>query len=164
MTASKREIPIETIEQSDPNLLAGLHLAFAEEPWDASAMARLLGLPETIAYIAARAAEPCGLVLARRTGNDCEILTIGVTPPMRGMGIGTALLRAACEWGSGIGGHRMVLEVDGGNRPALRLYEKFGFENCGRRPAYYAGAPRRDALILQMPLTGGLAIGEPRHI
>lgn len=156
MTGSPREIPIETIEQSDPGLLAGLHMAFAEEPWDASAMARLLGLPQTVAYIAARAAEPCGLVLARRTGDDCEILTIGVTKPMRGMGAGAALLRAACEWGSRIGGHRMVLEVDGGNRAALRLYDKFGFEKCGCRPAYYAGAPRRDALILQKPLGGDL--------
>lgn len=151
-----RTPPIETTAQSDPILLARLHQACSEEPWDDGAMARLLGSPETIAYIAARGAEPCGLVLLRRAGKDCDILTIGVTPAMRGRGVGAALLGAAGKWGARIGARALVLEVATGNRPALRLYEKCGFEKCGRRPAYYPGAcdgaPRRDALILQRPL------------
>jgi len=144
--------------QTDSVLLAGLHQACVEEPWDAPAMARLLGLPETVAYIAVRGAEPCGLVLTRRAGEDCEILTVGVTPAMRNRGIGAALLGIAADWGSRIGARRLVLEVADDNRPALRLYEKCGFAKCGRRPGYYprtrGGASRRDALILHRPLAG----------
>ena len=150
------EIPAEITVQSDPVLLAGLHQACVEEPWDACAMARLLGLPQTTAYIAVRGAEPCGLVLLRRAGEDCEILTIGVTPAMRGQGIGAALLDAAGDWAWRIGARAVVLEVAGDNRPALRLYDKSGFEKCGRRPGYYPavgdGRPRREALILRRPL------------
>ncbi len=166
--AGGSEPPIEITVQSDPALLASLHQACAEEPWDASAMARLLGLPETIAYIAARGAEPCGLVLFRRAGEDCEILTIGVAPAMRNQGLGAALLDAAGDWASCIGARRLVLEVAGDNRPALRLSDHSGFAQCGRRPGFYPGTndgtPRRDALILQRPLgrpsaAGGLGRG-----
>lgn len=150
------EIPTEITMQTDPVLLAKLHEACTEEPWDASAMARLLGLPETVAFIAARGAEPCGLVLTRRAGEDCEILTIGVKPAMRIQGVGAGLLNTACDWGLRIGACRLVLEVAADNHPALRLYEKCGFEGCGHRPGYYpglyAGIPKIDALILQKPL------------
>lgn len=149
----------EITGQSDPILLAGLHQACTEGPWDASAMARLLGLPRTIAYIAARGAEPCGLVLLRRAGEDCEILTIGVAPAMRCQGIGAALLDTAGDWAWRGGARALVLEVAGDNRPALRLYDKSGFERCGRRPGYYPGAPRRDALVLRRELGGGLGRG-----
>lgn len=150
------EIPAEITMQTDPILLASLHEACAEQPWNASAMARLLGLPESIAFIAARGAVPCGLVLIRRAGEDCEILTIAVTPAMRNQGVGAGLLDTACDWGLRIGACRVVLEVAGDNRPALRLYEKCGFERCGHRPGYYpgryAGISKIDALILQRPL------------
>ena len=39
--AGGSEPPIEITVQSDPALLASLHQACAEEPWDASAMARV---------------------------------------------------------------------------------------------------------------------------
>lgn len=156
MNAPKSEAvkrpPVEILAQTDPALLAGLHEICAEDPWDAPAMARLLGLPATAAFCAVREAEPCGLVLIRRAGEDCEILTIGVAPAMRNQGIGAALVEAACEWGARIGARRLVLEVAPDNLSALRLYDKTGFEKCGRRPGYYAGSPRRDALILQRSL------------
>ena len=145
--------PADVVVQTDPVLLAELHKVCTDDPWDAPAMARLLGLPATAAFCAAHGAEPCGLVLVRRAGEDCEILTIGVVPRMRNQGIGGALLRAACVWGAGIGARRLVLEVAFDNRAALRLYDKSGFKKCGRRPGYYAGTPRRDALILQRPLS-----------
>lgn len=159
--------PTEISVQSDADLLARLHEACTGDGWDAPAMARLLGSPATIAFCAARGAEPCGLVLVRRTAEDCEILTIGVTPAMRNQGVGAALLDAACDWGSRIGARRVVLEVAGDNRAALRLYDNAGFGRCGRRRGYYAGGrgggPRRDALILRRGLSrrGGGIESEP---
>ncbi|MHA1538611.1 MAG: GNAT family N-acetyltransferase [Alphaproteobacteria bacterium] len=147
---------VEIAACCEPELLAGLHQASADEPWDAGAMARLLALAQTIGLVAARGETPCGLVLARITGEDCEILSIGVTKAMRRRGIGAALLDAAGDWAARLGARRLVLEVAGDNLPALRLYDGAGFEPCGRRPGYYPGsgegAPRRDALILHKAL------------
>ena len=43
---------------------------------------------------------------------------------------------------------QMVLEVASTNQKAIRLYEKLGFEQVGRRKNYYRN-PREDALILR---------------
>ena len=45
----------------------------------------------------------------------------------------------------------LLLEVRVSNAPAIRLYEKLGFVQVGRRPRYYTN-PREDALILRKEL------------
>ena len=41
----------------------------------------------------------------------------------------------------------VTLEVRVSNTPAVSLYRKFGFEDVGRRPAYYT-LPTEDALLM----------------
>ncbi len=55
-------------------------------------------------------------------------------------GSGRALLQAAVEWARGSGVRKLELHVFPWNEPAMRLYEKFGFEREGYRKAHY----RRD--------------------
>jgi ribosomal-protein-alanine N-acetyltransferase len=45
----------------------------------------------------------------------------------------------------------VFLEVDEGNAAARRLYARFGFDNVGRRPAYYpqSGTAGSAALVLR---------------
>jgi ribosomal-protein-alanine N-acetyltransferase len=49
-----------------------------------------------------------------------------------------------------LGVGRIFLEVEEGNRPALRLYARAGFTEVGRRPGYYAGGAA--ALVLRRDL------------
>jgi RimJ/RimL family protein N-acetyltransferase len=67
-------------------------------------------------------------------------LGLMVAQGARGQGIGTALLDAAVEWARGAGIRKLELHVFPWNEPAIRLYEKFGFEREGYRKAHY----RRD--------------------
>jgi len=67
-------------------------------------------------------------------------LGLMVAADARGQGIGTALLQAAVEWARGSGVRKLELHVFPWNEPAMRLYEKFGFEREGYRKAHY----RRD--------------------
>jgi RimJ/RimL family protein N-acetyltransferase len=67
-------------------------------------------------------------------------LGLMVAQGARGQGIGTALLQAAVEWAREAGVRKLELHVFPWNEPAMRLYEKFGFEREGYRKGHY----RRD--------------------
>jgi ribosomal protein S18 acetylase RimI-like enzyme len=60
-------------------------------------------------------------------------LTIVVHPGQNGRGIGSALMRAVCDWATRSPTvHKVELLVRSTNEPALSLYKKFGFVEEGR--------------------------------
>jgi len=71
------------------------------------------------------------------------VLGLGVHDAYVGRGIGSALLRAVLDAADNwMGLTRIELTVFSDNQPAIRLYERFGFEREGvaRRFAFRAGA------------------------
>ncbi len=80
------------------------------------------------------------------------ITNIAVLPDYRHKGIGTALLKyvindneSQLEF--------ISLEVRVSNKPAISLYEKFGFENVGLRKRFYSN-PQEDAIIMTKRFIG----------
>jgi RimJ/RimL family protein N-acetyltransferase len=71
-------------------------------------------------------------------------LGLMVAASHRRRGIGWALLDAAVEWARARGISKLELHVFPHNEPALRLYEKFGFEREGYRKRHYR---RRDGFV-----------------
>lgn len=71
-------------------------------------------------------------------------LGLMVAAAHRRRGIGWALLDAAVEWARARGISKLELHVFPHNEPALRLYEKFGFEREGYRKRHYR---RRDGFV-----------------
>lgn len=144
--------------ESDAGVLAALHAAAFETPWTEDAFATLLASPGCFALVAHPAGalghptskddEPAaGMLLARIAGDDCEIITIGVTAGFRRRGIAALLLDHAAARSVGLGAARQVLEVGTDNAAARRLYAQLGFVQCGTRPGYYAETGS-DAVIL----------------
>lgn len=133
-------------------VLSQLHIGcFAplpETPWSETAMRTILRMPGTQGYVAFDAGQiPCGMLIARDTGEACEILTVCVAPSARREGLARDLF-AALRRDTGPDS-RLVLEVAVDNRGAIGLYESLGFREVGRRPAYYGGGGKRvDALVL----------------
>jgi ribosomal protein S18 acetylase RimI-like enzyme len=66
------------------------------------------------------------------------ITDLVVTPNLRRMGIGTALILAAQEWASGQGYPRLIFEMQPKNYPAICLAQKLTFTFCGYHDRYYA--------------------------
>jgi ribosomal-protein-alanine N-acetyltransferase len=79
--------------------------------------------------------------------DEIHINNVAVLPPLRGAGIGSALLRHVLAKARQLGARRATLEVRASNEAARRLYERLGFYVAATRRNYYTN-PVEDALIL----------------
>jgi len=70
--------------------------------------------------------------------DEMHIVTVAVRDSHRRQGIGEMLLIAALELAREKTQPLVTLEVRVSNDAAIRLYEKYGFEQVGRRPRYYS--------------------------
>jgi len=76
-------------------------------------------------------------------------LGLMVAAERRGQGIGRGLLEAAVDWARAAGVTKLELHVFPWNEPALRLYERFGFEREGVRRGHYRRAGEEvDAILM----------------
>ena len=76
-------------------------------------------------------------------------LGLMVAKDARRQGVGWALMEAAVEWARASGIRKLELHVFPWNEPAIRLYERFGFEREGYRKAHYRrGAEDVDAVLM----------------
>ena len=90
-----------------------------------------------------------GAAAVRVAGDEAELLNLGVLPQWRGRDVGTGLVKTAI-WEAGLGGAKSVfLEVRESNVGARAFYHKLGFQQIGRRRAYYRD-PVEDALVMSL--------------
>ncbi|MBK3756335.1 ribosomal protein S18-alanine N-acetyltransferase [Stutzerimonas frequens] len=85
--------------------------------------------------------------------DEAHLLNITVKPQSQGRGLGLRLLEHLMQRARERGGRECFLEVRTSNAPAYRLYERYGFNEVGRRRAYYPSADgREDALVMACTL------------
>jgi [ribosomal protein S18]-alanine N-acetyltransferase len=141
---------------------ARIHAQSFPHPWSVEEFESLLAGRDVIAHAAMPPARPwrwgtgpTGFVLSRQAADQAEILTIAVATKARRRGIGAALLANHLPTLAAVGVRSLFLEVEAGNRAAIRLYESFGFRQVGERKAYYRAADggRATALVLRRDLS-----------
>ncbi len=88
-------------------------------------------------WLVERTGEPEGCVLLNRcTEQGCvELVYIGLSPAVRGLGLGKRLMQSAIGVAAALE-REMRCAVDVRNAPALRMYEALGFRESGRRVAF----------------------------
>lgn len=134
------------------DLLANLHARAFDRPWTAAEIAKLLDNSAVFALVS-RETEPLGFVLAWAAAGDAELLTVAVVPEARRRGVGAALVTSAGVAALVRGAASMHLEVAENNDAARALYAKLGYEEAGRRHAYYAGEGGSvDAIVMRRSL------------
>ncbi|WP_349369354.1 GNAT family N-acetyltransferase [Salinarimonas sp.] len=135
---------------------AAIHAASFAHGWSATDLEGLIADRGVIAdgLFLGDAKRPKGFVLSRAVIDEAEILTIALDPAVRGRGFSRTLLDRHLETLRREGVARLHLEVDEANRPARRLYDRFGFVQVGRREGYYrrADGSRAAALTLSLDL------------
>lgn len=141
-------VPLQRATMADVAPLAAIHAeAFTpREAWGEDAIALQLAMPGVFGLVDPRG----GMILARVTEDEAEVLTLAVVPEARRQGVATALLAGAIAAAREQAARTMVLEVAIGNTAARALYQRAGFVEAGRRPRYYADGG--DALILRARL------------
>jgi ribosomal-protein-alanine N-acetyltransferase len=137
---------------SDARALAALHGAAFHRGWSESDFEQLLLDRNIIAHRATTGGNVVGFIISRLVLDEAEILSTAVAAHRRGKGLARQLLDLHLRRLAGLGARTVFLEVEEGNVPARRLYQRAGFRQVGRREGYYPAARGAAALILRRDL------------
>ena len=91
-------------------------------------------LQEIATFVAVVNGEDVGLVRGARDDlqpNTAWLISMWVSPEVRGQGVGETLIDAVVEWARVSGARRVLLDVGDHNQPAIALYARKGFEPNG---------------------------------
>ena len=143
MTGSK--LTPETVEGAAA-LTAAL---FPSEGWSAWDLAASLSEEDRFFLILLDGETVAGCGGIQQSGEEGDVLTVGLAPQYRRQGLGRLLLEKMIEAFREKGGRKLFLEVREGNTPARNLYERCGFLEIHRRKGYYRD-PKEDAVIYQL--------------
>ena len=91
-------------------------------------------LQEIAAFAAVVDGEDAGLVrsvLDHSQPDAAWLISMWVSPEVRGQGVGEALIDTVVEWARTSGARRVLLDVGDHNQPAIALYARKGFEPNG---------------------------------
>ena len=123
------------------NDLENLHkLCFPTKPWSATDFADLKKSGCDII------ASQNGFIVWRVVADEAEIITVGVHPNARRIGIASAMLVLAENDAKKRGAKKIFLEVAENNTPARVMYKNNGYTQIGVRPKYYDGI---DAILME---------------
>jgi ribosomal protein S18 acetylase RimI-like enzyme len=79
--------------------------------------------------------EPAGRLYVNRGPDEIRVIDIALLPPFRGRGLGSTILRAVLDEADATN-RKVTIHVEQHN-PALRLYERLGFQVRDNRGLYY---------------------------
>jgi ribosomal-protein-alanine N-acetyltransferase len=95
-----------------------------------------------------------GYLIARKTLDEYEVLTLATDINKRRRGIGTLLLKKLINLAKKDKVLRIILEVSESNIAAVNMYEKLGFKKISKRKNYYNNSQGfSDAHIMEKPFS-----------
>ncbi|MEO9458296.1 MAG: ribosomal protein S18-alanine N-acetyltransferase [Lentilitoribacter sp.] len=154
--SSKPELEVLKLANDQSYSVAELHTLLFKRGWDEVECSSLLAQNNVFGFYARPIDRKNlhGFVLSRVVADEAEILSIGTDESLQKQGIGWRLMQAAIGEASQRGAEKMFLEVEENNIPAVKLYQKIGFQTVGERKAYYdnGGETRSNALVLELKL------------
>lgn len=146
-------LAVRELRPADVETVVAIEAEAFTSPWRADTFLGLLGRDTVRMLVMTDAAEAIvGYAVLWIVLDQGELANLAVVSDRRGEGLGRALLDHVLDDARGRGVEKLFLEVRESNEVALRLYRAAGFEEIGRRPAYYDN-PREDARVLAVALS-----------
>lgn len=140
-------IIVRRMAKEDCEKVAQLENRIFSQPWSEQGFVDAIAGTQNIFLVAEEHGEIWGYIGMYQALDEGEITNVAVAPEKRNAGIGRKLMQAAMTEAKQQGIVQIVLEVRVSNAPAIRLYEKCGFVNCGIRKGFY-DFPKEDAYIM----------------
>jgi len=141
-------IEITKMTAAHVSQVAELERQCFHDPWSERSIASELSNPLALWLVAVEGDTVVGYVGSQTVPPETDMMNVAVNLERRREGIAERLIDALVTELKAIGSTSLALEVRASNVPAIRLYEKLGFLEVGRRKNYYRN-PREDALILR---------------
>ena len=152
----KAKIRVRIAKSSDLDDIYDLDVQTFVMPWSKEALSYdILENDNAFVIVAEYEGEFAGYADIWTVLDEADLNSIAVRVDFRRKGIGDAIMLAMTEMLSANGVATINLEVRVSNMPAIKLYKKYGFNECGVRPGYYLDNGE-DALIMKRE-TGGYA-------
>ena len=136
------------MDESHIEAIAGLEQQCFSDPWSIRSISSELENPLSLWVVAMDGSVLAGYVGSQSVMGWADMMNLAVLPEYRGKGVGASLVLELIRRLQENQVSCLTLEVRISNEPAIRLYEKLGFTEVGRRPGYYHN-PKEDALILR---------------
>ena len=121
-------------------------------PWPESAFYDDVALPGHIWWVAHDRGTIVGYAGGTVVDGELQIANVAVAPERRGERIAARLMGRVAYDAQMLGATTSTLEVEVGNAPAERLYERLGYVEQGIRPNYYAPGVGARIMAAQLPL------------
>ena len=137
-------------ELKDRERIMALERSSMLHPWAEEDITALLKDDNKIALVFEDEGKIEGYVGCSYVLDEAEIGNICVAPQRRREGMAKALLQSLFDMLAGYGILTVFLEVESGNKGAVALYEKTGFERYNERRDYYGEG--RNALLFRKEL------------
>lgn len=136
------------IKKMDPEHIGQIAILEKEcfsEPWSENALSEELA-NENSHFLVAVSDDVKGYIGVQEICGEAYITNVAVFGKYRKLGIGRALIRAACDGAKSRSCEFITLEVRESNISAITLYESEGFEKAGIRKNFYS-APTENGVI-----------------
>ncbi len=145
---------LEISPSQDLGLLAKLHAASFGIAWSEKDLGEILVSPGCVALLATSDDGPVGFLIYRAVADEAEIITICVDPVFQRRGAGLQIILAAQRLLMSLKINNLFLEVAMDNKDAISLYARAGFDEAGKRKAYYTrqNGQTEDALVMRAKL------------
>lgn len=88
-----------------------------------------------------------GKIDVRQVLDEIQINSVDVDESHRRKGVASDMMRELIERARELACTKITLEVREGNTAARKLYDKFGFEEVGKRENFYSN-PADDAILM----------------
>ncbi|MDN6858698.1 ribosomal protein S18-alanine N-acetyltransferase [Pseudomonas sp. CAN2814] len=144
-------VTFRLMTEADLDAVLKIEYAAFSHPWTRGTFTD--GLKSYECWVMFEGSQQVGHGVIQLILDEAHLLNITVKPESQGRGLGLALLEHLMKRAHEKGGVECFLEVRASNGPAYRLYERYGFNEIGRRRDYYpAVGGREDALVMACTL------------
>ena len=138
-----QNLNIRTMTETDVQAVAALEQENFSSPWTPAMILEELAQDCSRYFVAECEGKVIGYGGMQIILDEGYVTNIAVNGEYRRRGVASALIERMLEEPLSF----LSLEVRVSNAPAIALYRKFGFSQCGLRRGYYTN-PTEDALIL----------------